>query len=557
MKERRLAHLAAAALCLVAFSHAWHTTRDLAWPAFDVQYREMAAAQTALDGHPTGDPCYRGESAWYNPMSSWILVAATTVSRAPLPVVTVRIGPFINLLAPVAFYLLALAWLEAWAAVAALGAFLFVSGLSYPFWCAATYSPWFAPENYGQGLFYLALWWAHRANAAARGTGAAIVLGVLLGLAFLVHTAPALLLGGVLLALAAFDVSKTRRLWPALGRLATTLGVALAISAPIAISVIGRYHAHVVNPFPSASPSPLFESLIELAARLVLGTPFAVALVAFAVRLRRGAPELPPVLRASLLAAAGGAVWVGFDVAAARTGVAALPRLPMPAFHFVFYALALAAMGFGFAVGDLAKWGARRLRAIGVSIPPSALAGALLAATLAAIAPAYLRRPDVTEVLEEARKLQAAVPAALYRWLRESTMPEDVVLSTDAESLFVIAPAGRKLVATNRYFSNPFIDWAARDRDRDAMFAALDRNDLADFARLAAPYGVRWIVVPNGLNDDLRRLAGVSRNHVPTLTPGRVPTMPAITRAWADDRYAVFRYDGASDDRPRIEARHP
>lgn len=544
MKAKGLPHLVAAALCIIAFVSAWHTVRDLDWPAFDVQYREMAGAQTALDGHPLSDPCYRGESLWYNPLSSWVLAAAATLFRVPLPVLTVRIGPVINLLAPIAFYLLAMAWLEPWAAVAALAAFLFSSGLSFPFSSAGTYSPWFAPETYGQGLFYLALLWAHRSNVVARGGRAAVALGALLGLVFLAHTAPALLLGGVLLVLVVLEVREARRAAPALRRLALILAVAVVVGAPIAVSVVGHYRGHIVNPFPSASPSPDFDSLVQLAMRLAFGSPLAVAVAAFAVRLFRNGSSLPRVLRAWLVAAVGAAVWVGFDVATTRTGVGLLPRLPMPGFHFIFYTLALAAIGFGIAVGDLANWGARRLAALGVTVPSAALAGALIVATLAVDAPAYLRRPDATEVLVEAHKLQAAMPVGLYRWLRASATPDDVFLSTDAESLFAIAPAGRKVVATNRYFSNPFVDWVGRDRDRDAMFAALARGDLAGFAPLAARYGVRWIVVANGLDEDLRRLAGVSRVHVPAIKPETMPATPAITRVWSDERYAVFRYTG-------------
>ncbi len=51
MKVRGLPHLAAA-LCLLAFVQAWSTTRDLSWPAFDVQYREMPQAQTAGAARP-------------------------------------------------------------------------------------------------------------------------------------------------------------------------------------------------------------------------------------------------------------------------------------------------------------------------------------------------------------------------------------------------------------------------------------------------------------------------------------------------------------------------
>ncbi len=545
MTPSRFPHVAAAALCILAFLNARTVTRDLTWPAFDVQYREMAGAQTLLDGDPWGDPAYRGESFWYNPMSRWILAASARVTDVSIPIVTVRIGPFINLLAPIAFYLLALAWLAPWSALAALSAFLFLSGNAFRFTDAATYAPWFAPEAYGQGLFYLALLSAHRTSGPTPVRAGASVLGALLGLVFLVHTAPALILGGVLVAGVGLEVSATRRAGPALRRFAVVIAVAIVASAPIGVSVIGRYRAQIVNAFPSASPNPIFGSLIDLAVKLALATPLVVALVAFSVRVVRRASALPRVLNAWLIATAATFIWVGLDLVAARTGFALGPRLPVPGFHFVFYALALASLGFGVAVGDLTAWGARRLASSRFAVPQAALVVALLGVVLGAAAPRYLRRPDVTDLRKEAHALQSAMPAGLYAWVRSSTAPEDVFLCTDAESLFVISPAGRKVVATNRYFSNPFVDWESRDKDRDAMFAALAGGDLSALTPLASKYGVRWIVVANGMNEDLRRLAGVSQAKVPPLTPATVPEMPGITRAWSDDRYAVFHYTGA------------
>lgn len=544
MTSSKPPHVLAAALCILAFLGARSVTRDLEWPAFDVQYREMAGAQGVLDGTPWDDPSYRGESIWYNPMSAWILAASARITRAPIRVVTVRIGPFVNLLAPIAFYLLAVAWLEPWAALAALSAFLFLTGSAFPFTDAATYTPWFAPESYGQGLFYLALLDAHRISGRTPLRDGDVILGVLLGLIFLVHTAPALILGSVLVALVGLEIASTRRAGPALRWLASNVAVAFVVGTPIAVTVIGRYHAHIVNGFPSVSPNPILGSLTGLAVKLALATPLVVAVVAFSIRIARSSPALPRVLNAWLVATVASLAWVCLDILATRTGIALAPRLPVPGFHFISYALAIASMGFGIAVGDLTAWGAKRLASTRIAMSQAALALALLVVELGAAAPRYLRRPDATDLLDDARALQSAIPAGLYAWVRSSTAPDDVFLCTDAESLYVISPAGRKVVATNRYFSNPFVDWAARDRDRDSMFAALARADPSVLTPLAAKYGVRWIVVANGMNDDLRRLAGMPPAKVPALTPDSVPDLPGITRAWSDDRYVVFRYSG-------------
>jgi hypothetical protein len=292
------------------------------------------------------------------------------------------------------------------------------------------------------------------------------------------------------------------------------------------------------------SPNPIFGSLTQLVLKLAITTPVLVALVAFSIRFARGGSGWPRVLNAWIIATAGSFVWVAFDLATARTGHAFLPRLPVPGFHFLAYAMSLASLGFGMAVGDLAAWSSKRLHASGVPLYEGATAIVLLGVVLAVAAPRYVRRPDATELLADARKLQSAFPEGLYAWARSSTAPDDVFLCTDAESLYVISPAGRKVVATNRYFSNPFVDWSRRDADRGAMFDALGRGDASSFARLASRYGVRFIVVPLGLNDELRRLSGMPKAAIPTLTPDAVAGLPGIARAWSDERYTVFRYGG-------------
>ena len=39
----------AAVLAAISFSQNWSTVRDLSWPGADIQFRELAAAQTILD----------------------------------------------------------------------------------------------------------------------------------------------------------------------------------------------------------------------------------------------------------------------------------------------------------------------------------------------------------------------------------------------------------------------------------------------------------------------------------------------------------------------------
>ena len=80
----------------------------------------------------------------------------------------------------------------------------------------------------------------------------------------------------------------------------------------------------------------------------------------------------------------------------------------------------------------------------------------------------------------------------LYQFIRNSTAPSDVFLSADNVGLSVVAVAGRKVVALDRFFSNPFVDWARRSRDRDQMQTLLADGDGPGFMALATRYHVRY-----------------------------------------------------------------
>jgi hypothetical protein len=49
-------------------------------------------------------------------------------------------------------------------------------------------------------------------------------------------------------------------------------------------------------------------------------------------------------------------------------------------------------------------------------------------------------------------------------------------------------------VATEPTFSNPYVDWASRARDRDALFTHVYFGRRDEFYRLAGRYGVTYVV---------------------------------------------------------------
>src|SRR5262249_39325796 len=95
--------------------------------------------------------------------------------------------------------------------------------------------------------------------------------------------------------------------------------------------------------------------------------------------------------------------------------------------------------------------------------------------------PVHAARFDATELRREALGFAGPIPKEALAWIRARTGSDDVFLSTDEVSLYLVSPAGRKVVCTNRYFSNPYVDWAGRESDRERMFGRLRAGDVSEF----------------------------------------------------------------------------
>lgn len=153
-------HLLAFLMIALAFYQGLNLVSTLDWPPDHDQYREMASVRSLLAEGYGHDPYYRGESIWYNPLTHVTLGLLSRGTELPLERIVTRSGAFLNLLAPIFFYLMAMVLLgDAWLAIPALAAFLFCMGNEFPSWAAATYSPWLYPGSFMQAFFYAAIAW--------------------------------------------------------------------------------------------------------------------------------------------------------------------------------------------------------------------------------------------------------------------------------------------------------------------------------------------------------------------------------------------------------------
>lgn len=510
-----------AAALMFAFIHATRTTFDLEYGYNPDMYRDSGVAVTMLNGTFPDDPLYSGELAWYNPLVPGVAALLAQITGQPVHLIYVRAGAYLNLLAPLGFYVLTSRLFNRWTGLACVVSYLFLvdnRAIGY----FASYTPWLFPTDFAQGLFFLALaaYWQALTTQNIRWY---VGFGLLWGVAFLAHTSPALLLGGVFVLsglprlYSAWDETlQSERLYRQLAAILAALIPAVLVSLPLLTIIVGHYGLKTLNTAPATFRAPQMDvSNITtlLGSQLSLWTLGAALGFLHLLRLRSA-----PVTRQLVM------LWVavvlgllGYDYAVqllARLGVT-LPVI-IPSWHLVVYFEAVKALLFGLGLivalkllAGAAHAGFPRWQLSASLQSHAALSFTLLALVIVSYS-AYCERYVFTEARDEALRVKQVMTdrAGAYEWVRANTTPEDVFLTTDLHlSMFVVAQAGRKLVAAPPTFSNPYVDLAPREQDRDAMLDALLNGNERRFETLADQYGLRYIAAAGEVRDALTEAA--------------------------------------------------
>jgi hypothetical protein len=499
--------LAFALLCVVAFFKATATTGDLSWPYDLDQFREIGMAQSVLDGRFGSDHVYGGETIWYNPLTSLVTAGVAHLSGAPISVVVTRAGPYLNLVAPISFYLLVLLLFGRATALAAGAAFLFGPTGNAPSWAAATYSPWLFSQNFAQSFFYLGLAAfikAQRSTSLFRYC----VCGVLLGFTFLAHTAPAVLLGTIVVvaSIASWLRRETRdsrsliQSKQAIG-LCGMFAIAFAISIPFTRSILFHYHLRIQNPIPGNWVyAPLLKNNFAELALNYFSAFGLVALVGWIAAMKRPSQNGRRVLLLSWLA-----ICLVFIAIGELQQFSDLHLLFVPPHHFLFYLQAVEDILFGVGLVWLVELVSHRLlpkilanRGV-ASISTERLVLALAVICFLAMEwPAYVRRFDFTTAREQAIGFeQRKEYLDAYRWILSNTKPTDIFLSLTGDlDLSIVGPADRKtLVTCQPEFSNPYVDWQSRSAIAAAIVDKLAHADHGAAAALSenhVAYIISW-----------------------------------------------------------------
>jgi hypothetical protein len=489
------------------------TTSVLFWPADSDLARDSSQAMTVYDGDLLGDPQYPDETIWYNPFVPSLVALLAKVTGQPLPLIYTRAGAYLNLLVPILFYALIAVLLDRWTALAATLAFLFVQiAPSTTSVLYATYSPWLYAANLSQAWLYGGL----IIFVVAVRTGQRrwfVLTGVLLGLTFLAHTAPAIMLGLIIALQTMIAAVRDRaRRRATLINFALIMGLALIFSAPLTYSLVVHYRLHVLNltPGDSIHPPVALDNFETYWRGSTLEQPlFAVVVVGLiAIWARAKRPFSRRVLGFWLGGTLGLLAYSYVRQYLKRQGVE-IPGF-VPSHHFLFYLRAAESILFGagvIAVCGLIVAGVSRLikpRSVRWPAMRPLIERGLLLATLIGVGvwafPAYLEREDFNNLPQESILFgQNSDLVNTYVWLRANTQPTDVFLTSDRLATYVVGPAGRKIVAGDSFFANPYVDWKTRATDRDAMFGQLMAGDAAEFSALARKYHLTYVFAGGSL----------------------------------------------------------
>jgi hypothetical protein len=482
--------LLVAALLGFALTRAVLATHECLWPIGWDLLRDVGMGQTLVEGRYPEDPILLGETLWYNPLTGAILALGNILSGISMPRLGVLLGPWVNLAAPLGLVIFVTLLFGRAAGLAGMCIVLFGKAATVPIWVHFWYSPWLFPSLYGAGIMLLVFAVYYKALERHSYAGYAGT-GLLLGLAFMAHTAPAVVAGGALLLCSAWEIvclltghcadqegGKADR---ALGRrkalkVMTTFGLMLAVafltSLPYTGSILWNYQFRVQSPAPSlfALDYVLLEQLPDrLVEALNWRNAFAVlGAVALLYRRDRAARLGLCWTLTVVLLFVQHYTWQLLE----RRFAILVPGI-VPGHHWSIHLTAVRAMLFGVGVaaaGGLAADAVRRLCSVilrsapasrsfpvfrqGLMFVAACVAGLLLYAMNPLTTHLDFQKPDMTLYHEYH---QRSMP--LYEWILENTPPDAVFICHEDEiAVTIVMPAARKLLFPPYIYCNPFVD---------------------------------------------------------------------------------------------------
>ncbi|MEO3470225.1 hypothetical protein AAFN86_00055 [Roseomonas sp. CAU 1739] len=486
-------------------------------------WRDIGLTQAILDGNWFGDPAYPGELRHYPPLVPALLAALVQlVQPDDLLVFWVRAGVWIGLIPVVMFFVLARAMLGQRPAAVGTALFVLLNSAVTPPWISGGYSPWLLTPILAQAFFFGTVWLIH-ARAAQGGWLSACAIGAAIGTTFLAHAVPGLLLTGIL----GITVVVTRGLHSNTVAWLAVAGVCLVVvAAPYVALLALSYPAGIIHFPPGEYTEPLLRPNRQaFVPMLLLNMPLLVGLLLIWVWKAWPDRTITAILGAWIFICALALVR-HYACAALNPTARSCAALRVPVHHYHMYIQIAAPLVLALAFAQARKL--RRWAQTIVSI--YFILGALL----------FFFRPYDVVARNETIGSQAnpfGRSLDLYRWIRVGA-PSDVVYVAfpdaplvtgndfeGSEMNFNIAPflvmaAAKSLLVANTFFSNPYVDWDVRHRERNAI--------------------LNWII-----GDSPLPVGTPCRRTLAILPPGTDVAPGRASLLWQGEYYSVFQTDRA------------
>jgi hypothetical protein len=373
---------------------------------------------------------------------------------------------------------------------------------------AADYTPWLFVPNLASAFFFFGVWLIYRRGDAKRLRDAAAI-GVTLGIIFLAHTVPALLLSAIVTTTALGERGLKPRV---LGWLAVVAGTQLLVDMVFLGPLLLHYHLHIVNSVAGAWTDPLLDSYNLFRKTAVINIPGVLALGA-AWLLRHRAPfnRRTAIILLTWIGVCGAFLLRYATCTTLRAGGTVCRTFIIPAHHFHFYLQA----AWAFVIGHI-LWHSVRLYWHSSTNEQLRLRKGLAIATCSIGLifvggfGLFMRPYDVearARTWEEGKKFDSST----YRWLLANTRPHDLFVTQiqtpplEEPATDTVMAAGRRLVAAPELHSNPYLDWHERDERRRRYLAAAlipiasAEQDLCAFRAEAGPDADAWFALPNSV----------------------------------------------------------
>ena len=184
---------------------------------------------------------------------------------------------------------------------------------------------------------------------------------------------------------------------------------------------------------------------------------------------------------------------LGYALVAER--VTQLPSL-VSAFHFQFLLRTASWLLFGCGVMFALRWLQGRLVRLGRGLSPAVAQCAVVVMLVVATYPRYLRPRGPREHARQGGRRMDCKRMSRYTCGYAPTQMRPVCLCRlISDALQIVGPAGRYVVSVPAYFSNPYVDHAARQSARNAILGAAMLGDSRAFVRLRDQLGVSHVLV--------------------------------------------------------------